>query len=367
MKILNLVDHLCHGGVQRMALNIANMLAERGHDSALATVVRHEGDLEDLISDRVAYTRLEGKSVYSTSAARRLHSLLRREQFDLVHVHHRSLYTAFQSLVIRKKTAVIWHDHYGRQEYRERPFWVYYPLTRVVDGVIAVSHPLMTWAVSKMHFPPDKVRFIPNFVDLNAAEGQRPAEDLPGEAGFRVVCVANFRPHKDHGNLLHAFRRVVNGCPRAHLLLVGGVENEAYFQTVRQTLAELDLAAHVTILGPRMDIAAILAGADIGVLSSRSEGLPLALIEYGVTGLPVVCTKVGDTNWLIRDGANGFLVDPAAPEALGRGILSLLEDRDRAKTLASRLQGFVQEHFHREKIIEDILAFYQDIMPQNPS
>ena len=148
---------------------------------------------------------------------------------------------------------------------------------------------------------------------------------MPGKPGRRIVCVANFRPQKDHPNLLNAMAMVKDSVPDAHLLLAGEAADDDYKAGLAARIAELGLEGNVTWLGARRDVPAILAQCDVGVLSSRSEGLPLALLEYGAAGLATVATAVGESAEVLGSGASGVLVPPGCPEALANAIIRLLE------------------------------------------
>ena len=155
--------------------------------------------------------------------------------------------------------------------------------------------------------------------------------DLPGRVGARIVCVANFRAQKDHLTLLQALALVVQQVSEAHLLLVGASSDQDYFDLVRKEISRLGLNQNVSLLGERQDVSAILLGADIGVLSSVSEGLPLALLEYGMARLATVATAVGQCPEVLDEGRAGILVPPGAPNQLGEALLSLLESRSAAR------------------------------------
>src|SRR5438876_11120160 len=83
---------------------------------------------------------------------------------------------------------------------------------------------------------------------------------------------------------------------------------------------------------------------DVGVLSSRSEGMPLALLEYGMNGLPSVATRVGQCAEMLDDGRAGLLVPPAAPEPLAKAILALLQSPEQRAELGGRFRQRTQQH-----------------------
>src|ERR1019366_2381799 len=170
----------------------------------------------------------------------------------------------------------------------------------------------------RLHVPTERVWYIPNFV-VPAPDSQPPI--LPGARGARIVCVANLRPQKDHCTLLRAMALVVRRHPVAHLLLAGATKDPVCLDLVKTEISRLALDANVSLLGERHDVAAILQVCDIGVLSSASEGLPLALIEYGMAGLPAVATEVGQCPEVLDQGRAGMLVAPGAPKLLAEALL----------------------------------------------
>src|SRR5262249_42107686 len=200
----------------------------------------------------------------------------------------------------------------------------------------SVNQQLADWAINRLKHPSDRVWYIPNFVPESAGAGAE--MDLPGVPGKRIVCVAHLRPEKDHLTLVRALARVIAREPDAHLLLAGAISNQSHFAAIQDEIARLVLDRHVTILREQRNIAPILRGCDIGVLSSASEGLPLALIEYGKAGLPAVATQVGQCAEALDEGKVGVIVPPRNPEKLATALLSLLASAEKRGLLGNRFQ-----------------------------
>jgi len=104
----------------------------------------------------------------------------------------------------------------------------------------------------------------------------------------------------------------------------------------------------------------IIAGCDIGVLSSTSEGLPLSLLEYGAAGLPVVVTDVGQCGAVVGDA--GRIVPASTPDQLAKQILSLLEDGDGRRALGQRFKQKVEDQFGAESVMEQWFNIYDTVM-----
>jgi glycosyltransferase involved in cell wall biosynthesis len=143
----------------------------------------------------------------------------------------------------------------------------------------------------------------------------------PGEC--LAVTVANYRRHKDYPTLLAAARVVRDrGLP----VRFAAVGQGPLASDVQAEHRRSGLDASFQLLGYRPDALDVLAAADIFVLSSRQEGLPVALMEALALGLPVVATAVGGVPEGVRHGVEGLLVTPGCPEALADAITQLAAD-----------------------------------------
>jgi hypothetical protein len=131
---------------------------------------------------------------------------IRDQEFLFRHAHGSTLFLWCLAALVPPYPAVIWHDHYGRYAFNDRPAWLYRGATQRIAGVIAVNHPLVHWSTRVLHIPEERVWYIPNLVEMARSAAGAPA--LPGRPGKRIVCLANLRPQKDHFNLLAAMHLV---------------------------------------------------------------------------------------------------------------------------------------------------------------
>jgi glycosyltransferase involved in cell wall biosynthesis len=273
------------------------------------------------------------------------------------------LFLALAASWVSPYPRVVWHVHFGKLAAKEKTSFLYLLPVRRLKAVIAVSEPLADWVTKRLFVPRRKVWYIPNFVAANTASAY---EGLPGQPGSRIVCVANLREQKDHMNLLGAMKTVVEEAPAAHLILLGDAKDPVYRERILGEIAKRGLEGHVTWLGPRSDVPAILKGCDIGVLGSNSEGLPLALIEYGMAGLAAVSTRVGQCEEVLDNGKAGLLVDRSEPGLLGNAILSLLKSLTLRADLGNRLFTRVQEMYSKETIIQKFCDVYDRVLEVDP-
>jgi glycosyltransferase involved in cell wall biosynthesis len=154
---------------------------------------------------------------------------------------------------------------------------------------------------------------------VNASARLRSELQLDREAVL-AITVANFRKEKDYPNLLRAARRAVDEVPQLHLAVVG--QGPAAGRGA-PTARDLDLEGRVHLLGQRDDVRELLAGADLFVLGSAHEGLPVAIMEAMAAGLPIVATDVGGVAEAVPTGVCGLVVPPRSPDALAEAIVTL--------------------------------------------
>lgn len=362
--VMQVADTLDLGGYERVAVNLANSLPREGFASYLC-VTRRGGPLEAALSPEVGYLSLERRATFDFVALRRLLTFVRENGVRILHAHGPSLFVARAASLLPPYPAVVWHAHFGRMAAQDRPARHYRLATRGIAGVIGVNQPLVDWIRRRLGVPAARVWYVPNLV--SGQDGQAPVAGLPGAPGRRVVCVGNLRPEKDHFTLFEAFAEVVRGAPDAQLLLAGAISDPAYERRLREAVNRLGLERSVVFLGRRDDVASLLSACDIGVLSSRFEGLPMALLEYGMAGLPVVSTAAGQCAAVLDDGRAGVVVPTQDAPALAAGVLDLLASPERRLALGQRLRARVAAEHGPEAVLSRICAIYSSVLAGGPA
>lgn len=190
----------------------------------------------------------------------------------------------------------------------------------------------------------DRIRLVPNGVDVDfwSAAPRDPSETPTLVTAGRLERVKGFDV------LLDAFAEVRERAPSARLVLAGdGAERASLIARARElgVLEGVEFAGH---LAPH-ELRARLARASVFVLPSRSEGMPLALIEAMAAGVPVVATRVGGVPEVVHSGT-GRLVEPERPPELARAVLDVLRDDALARHLSkegrARAEAFSRTKTH---------------------
>jgi glycosyltransferase involved in cell wall biosynthesis len=363
--VMHLLDTLALGGAERAAVNLVNELPRDKYRPYLCTT-RSEGPLREAVARGVARTALERKSRFDHRAIRRLVEFIRKQKIEILHAHGSALFVAASAAWFPPHPIVIWHAHYGRVALENRRAWAHRIALRRARGVITVNQQLAEWCGRRLCFPLEKIWCIPNMV--RTPDTRLGIAGLPGVPGSRIICVANLRAEKDHLNLVRAMALVVRKHEAAHLLLVGAHSDPAYsahpscFEAVKREVTKHSLDRNVTFLGQRQDISSLLHGCDIGVLSSKSEGLPVSLLEYGMAGLPVVSTQVGECEQVLDRGRAGVLVPSQAPAELAEALLSLLQSAERRALLGDRFLQRVKGLYSATPIMKQICRVYEVLL-----
>lgn len=364
MKVLSVIDSLIAAGAERMAVNIANALADEGVESHLCAT-HFGGPLEEFIGEKVHAIILRKKGVWDIQSFLKLRKYILRNNIRIIHAHSSSVFWCVLVKIFTPGLKVVWHDHFGfSEQLHKRPWIVLRLLAPFLNHAFVVNGKLLNFAVSKLKIDASKVSFLPNFANLNFDKLANTNADIPDAEYYpKIVCLANLRPQKDHHNLLNAFEIVLSQFPQARLYLVGGHFNDDYYHSIINHISQNnELTGKVHVLGSRNDVEAILSACNIGVLSSVSEGLPVSLLEYGLAQLPVVCTNVGDCAFVLNNGDCGKLVEPQNHIALAQSILYYLNNIQKAKKDSSLLNSRIINDFSTKGAITNIINVYNKMI-----
>lgn len=350
LKILQLIDSLHSGGAERMCVNISNVLHENGHEVVLCAT-RYGGVLEKTITSGIKFHILHKKSSIDFVAFRRLLSIVHDNSIEVIHAHSSSLFWAIVAKVFTGKIKVIWHDHNGL---RVSDSWIniFYKLLSIkIDGIIAVNHVLAGWSRKNMKVLPERIVMINNFPLLKSVKRH------PHPEFFTIVCLANIRPQKDHETLIRAIALLKKqDLPQQlKVIFAGSIDDREYSQRIRSLIDELSLMDTIEMPGTIEDTASLLSKADCGVLSSSSEGLPVALLEYGMAALPVVVTDVGQCSEVVGNGQYGKVVATSDAQGLAEELSWILFNPAEAKIIGENLKKHVVNNYGPGNFLTDYM------------
>ncbi len=357
MRVMQLIDSLRLGGAERMAVNYANMLAPQIERSYLCTT-RAEGDLREMLDTHVSYLFLKRKRTLDINALLRLSRYIKKEHIDCIHAHGSSYFIATLLKLSNPSLKLIWHNHLGASILiSKKALYSLKICSYNFDTIIAVNDELLIWA--EQHLNSQKVIYISNFVEFdNRQEIKR--TPIGGIQGKRIVCLANLKNPKGHTFLLESFALVSQEVPEVTLHLIGEDYQDAYSNSLRVFIKENDLGEHIFIYGKVAQPESVLLQCDIGVLASSSEGLPMALLEYGRARLAVVVTDVGQCALVVKD--YGTFVKYGNKKAFAKGIIDYLNDRIKYDQDKKAFHNHVKSAYSSGSILKQIVNLYSEVI-----
>ena len=372
-RVLMFVQSLDLGGSETQCVEIARQLKEEGYRVTVGCL-RADGPLRarlkevglECVEFAVRTSLLRPNAVFQML---KLVAFLRRGRFEVVHTNdlYSNLFAVPAAWLARVPVIISSRRDLGR-------WWWYTPVRRKIlrrvqelsTRILVNSESVRQELLMKDGFRPENIHVVYNGIDaekyIQAAADRENL--LPGSCSSHklIITVANMHTAaKGHGDLIDAARTILKEHPEARFVFAGDGEMRQFFE---DQVRAAGLQEMFIFLGHRTDIPALLASCDIGVLASRTEGLPNAVLEYMAAGLPVVATTVGGVPEIIENEANGLLIPPENPAALSGALLRLLKDEEMRKRLGKAGRERVMAQFNFACVMARLKQLYKN--PQHP-
>ena len=368
MRIVQFVNNLDMGGLERLAVDLAYCQQADGHQAFIYCLTYPGRIAAEAAARGIIVRSFEKPAGPHLSTIWQIAKQLRRDRPDVIHTHNHLVhhYGVVAGLLARVPVIVntrhrgehrIVNGPGGSQLSPVSPDWksdlIFRGTMPWTGCVVMISESTRQFFIRYRGIPAAKTRMI-----LNGAHLERflNAPARPGSALPRVRfgIAARLVEAKDHFTLLRAFAAVVAEVPGAELHIAG---DGALRDRLESFARELSLADRVIFLGALPDTAEFLSQLDIFVLSSLSEGLPLALLEAMAAGLPVVSTRAGGVEEAAVDGKNAYLVAPGDSDALAQAMIRMAREPDLARMGALGRQ-IVQDRFRIEQTWQEYYKLF---------
>jgi len=304
----------------------------------------------------------------STGAVRQFAKLigrLKRERLDIANFFFvdSNLFAAPACYLAGVKARVVNRRDIGYW-YRPGLLRILRLVNRLSTHFLVNSHAVKRTVIENERFPAERIEVIYNGQWNHDRSTAPPLQHR--EIGIHVDAplvgiVANLRPVKRVDRFIDMAARVVQRIPEAHYVIAGQGELEADLKKQTQTLG---LADRVHFLGHVPEVRRLLPLLDVGVLTSESEGLSNALIEYAQAGVAAVAFDVGGNDEVIRHGVNGFLSPPYDCEALAENVATLMLNAELRQAFSSAGRRLVSAQFDQDAIMSQLHGFYERISRQ---
>jgi glycosyltransferase involved in cell wall biosynthesis len=347
-----LIQHLNRGGEEKLVCDVMPAFKAFGLDPWVITF--KPGALDDDVRQKgVGLLCLD--THFKVGRIPALVKILRALSPEIIHTRLFSAGFWGRTAAFLSVRAAIVHTHAGYTFLEKK--WKRLPmeraLTGVTDRVVCVSAAVKDHLAHIGGLPEKKMVVIPNAIDT------APFDHIaPGKIGkpARLITVGRLARVKGQDVLLRALPHL--GDSVAEVVVVGDGPQGPH---LRRLASQLGVASKVTFMGARDDIPELLSQADLFVAPSRSEGLPVAVLEAMAAARPVVATAVGGTCEVLE--GVGWLVPPRDPEALAHAIESALAAPDLVDQKIKTARDRVKRRYGLHRMVTDYLQLYGDCRP----
>ncbi len=350
MKIVRLCPVLDFGGIETLFNNTSRWSDDNTWTFVAITT---GGNAERTI-------RNNGKDVYCLGLPCRIPSLraiwglwrfFRREKPDVVHASGVEAYVHGIIAAWLAGVPVKVAEEVGMPKHSAQAKAVIRAVLRLADYFIAINSPLVEMFSGQYGVPARKIRLIGSFITETELAPRHSEEGV-----FRMVSVSRLHPIKNIPAILRVMPALTARHPQVRFSIVGSGPQEEELKAMAQSLG---LAGYVEFPGYHSDPYPFLLGADLYLQPSFSEGSSLSLLEAMYAGAPSMATQVGGAPDVIRDGENGWLIDPyddnGIMEKIDRIVSLSPEER---RNVGARGHDTVMENYTLEKYIGNLLAVY---------
>jgi len=370
--VCQLVWDLGIGGAEVLVRRFAS---ELGRDFHLVFACLEGGGplADELLRDGHCVQVIGRRPGVDLACARRLARFCRARQVDLVHAHQigpfhyaglaRGLTGGWPILVTE-------HGRPHPDARSARRALLNRLLLRRHDRVVAVGQGVRQALIAYEAIPAQRIEVICNGRDLSGYEAN-PAlrRSVRAELGIRddqavLIQVARLEAVKDHRTALEAVARLAAELPHVLLLVVGQGSEQAAIEAL---VDQLGLQRHVRLLGARTDVARLLCAADIGLLTSRSEGIPLTLIEAMAAALPCVATRIAGMDEVVVDGQTGLLAAAGDARGLADCLARLITDSAARRGMGAAGRQRAEQLFDERRMHEAYRQLYRQMLATTPS
>ncbi|MFC5453446.1 glycosyltransferase [Prosthecobacter fluviatilis] len=363
VRLLQIVDSLCPGGMENIMVRVCNHLQARGA-SVTVCCLSASGPFASRLHPDVEVSVLQKPPGFSLNTIAKLRKLIRRGDFDVVHTHHLGglIYSSLARLP-HKHPRIVHSEHilWGKEDLSQKRQRQRKLLYRACHCVFTVAGQQMD-QMKRMGHRHAWQTVLTNGVDSGhfrpATENKAALRQKLGLApeGLWLVKVARFGDTKRHADLLQAFEQAHASAPQLRLLLVGdgGAEKDHVLSQMEKSRARD--AIHWA--GFQQDPLPYYQAADALVVASSFEGLPNAVLEGMACGLPVLANQACGAKEVAHDEEHGWIRDYSTVDRLREALLGIA-GTDMQKLLSIGKAG--REHVCKHYSMTSMLAKYESL------
>jgi glycosyltransferase involved in cell wall biosynthesis len=356
LRILEFIDRLDSGGAESMVACLALRLRQIGHEVHVVCL-RDFGQMnvpaERFSENEVSLVEFGKTDGFSPAFVWKLARYLTEKRIDVIHSHNPLVthYAAAASAIARIPVAVSTihgTSTLGMARWAERLFSLSCMRNDRIVLVCKQVEQIFRQRYSRLR---KRTAVIPNGIDVEGLLSVKARSHIQNEFVFGTI--GRLAPVKDHSTLLIAFERIHKQFPFCRLEILGCGE---LLDDLRWLAASLGIESAVKFHGWSRDIAGFLGSIDAFVISSKSEGLPMTLLESMAAGVPVVATAVGGIPEVLETAGCGWLATPGDPVDLSEKMRCVMNAPDRFERGRRGRQAVLEQYS-----VESMAAQYEKL------
>ena len=370
MRVAMIIDSLRIGGAQKLVTQFVSAVSSRTIES---TVISLRGDavasnLDIIHSAGVEVESFPSRSLLDVGRFMRLIRYLREEKFDLIHTHlsYANVLGCLAGLFAGIPVIATLHStgHDPEQKSRLITRLEEVILRYFASRILAVGHTVAATFQDRLGSRAMDVipNGVPAPVNLSPQARQQLRREIAGDENrVIIISIGRFVPAKGYEDMINAFAILHRRDPRP-VLVIAGVGK--LFEKIKCQISELQLENAVNCLGARNDVPQLLAASDIYASSSHWEGLPVALLEAMMAGLPTVATSVGDIPKVVTP-AMGIIVPPHEPACLAEALSDLVSTPEKARAMGAAARTRAMQEYSLDIWIKRLTSLYVETVSQS--
>jgi glycosyltransferase involved in cell wall biosynthesis len=366
LRVVHVVLSLDLGGLERVVVALVREGARLGQRVAVVCLER-PGTLAARVEELgAAVICLHKRPGLRLGIVGRLKAVFQELRPDVVHTHQiGALFYAGPAARQTRVPAVVHTEHGKHYAGRLRTRWLGRLAARHAARFVCVSQDIADEVVSCRVAPRKKVGVVFNGIDTRAFEDAESVASIRQTLGVPqgaplIGTVGRLSEIKRQDLLLRAFARVRERVPDAHLVLVG---DGPMMRSLRELAAKLGIDGNVHFAGFQARPEPYLLAMDVFALTSRSEGMPLVVLEAWAAARPVVTSNAGGLPDLIDDGRTGILFPSGDELMLSEALCGLLVDRELAARLGVAGRREVESRYDVGRMGDEYDRHYRELAP----
>jgi L-malate glycosyltransferase len=352
MKILHVVDSMEVGGAETLVSQMCQLQRAQGHEVAVYAVAALGALGERMRAD--GFHIRSNVGLHLTDSTINFYRLFRESRPEVVHIHNPTP-TIYASLAARLAgtLSIISTRHSLVAPPHDRVAEAKYSIAaRFCDWIVGICDATAENLKSLRTIPPEKIVRIYNGATPLVTSN---IEKQPSKSGFTLLFVGRLQPVKNLPLLLNAFRIALDSAPGLKMWMVGdGTERTA----LEKLAADLQLSGSVTFWGQQLDVAQFFSAADVFVMSSISEGLPVSLLQAFSLGLPAIVTDVGGMAEVVRSANAGMVIPNLNAPAMATAMLQMTANRTQRMQFASNAFAAFDANFNLQTMVDAYMEIY---------